>query len=231
MFHTETVSPRILKIFDSIKNLKEISSFKLVGGTALALQSGHRESVDIDMFSDKSFNQRELEYALINLFPEMEIASRGQNGFSCRINEVRCDFYDWHVRFIRPSVEFDGINLASMEDIAAFKLDAITHRTELKDFWDIGLLLEKFSLNEMLKFYREKYPYQDIRIVMDSLPKSRMLNDHVPYKIFTKHSVNDIKHKIQSSIDVFFEEQMNKKQKQTEQRQKSAEKLLEKKKK
>ena len=231
MLYTKTVSPRIVEALEKISALKELRSFRLVGGTALALQLGHRESVDVDMFSDTAFDGRTLEYLLGNLFPEMQVLSRSLNGFSCKLNEVRCDFYDWRNKFIRGSIDFKGIKIASLEDIAAFKLDALSHRTETKDFWDIAELLDKFSLQQLLGFYREKYPFQDIRIVMDSLPKVHSLQDNINYKIYRDHTLDLVKQKIQKSLDNFFNKQIENKQKQIEKRVKNAEKLIKKKKK
>ncbi|MBI4648191.1 MAG: nucleotidyl transferase AbiEii/AbiGii toxin family protein [Bacteroidia bacterium] len=231
MLHTNTITPRLLDVLDKIKHLEELRNFRLVGGTSLALQLGHRESADIDMFSDKSFNHQELEYILGKIFPQMQIISRSINGFSSLLNEVRCDFYDWRNKFIRPPVDFNGINLAAIEDITAFKLDAVSHRTEVKDFWDIAELLEKYSLKEMLGFYREKYPFQDIRIVLDSLPKVHRIQGNISYKIFREHSLDFVKQKIQNSLDVFFKEQIENKKKLYDERIKNAERLIAKKKK
>lgn len=73
--------------------------------------------------------------------------------------------YPWlsHVK------EEDGIKLAQMEDIAAMKLSAITGRGTKKDFVDISILLQYFSLKEMLEFYLQKYYDGSEFLVLKSL--------------------------------------------------------------
>lgn len=79
------------------------------------------------------------------------------------------DIYNWAVKFIRPVKQEGAIRLASLEDIAAFKLDAICHRKEKKDYVDIAILLENFSFSQILDFYREKFPMNDRRIVLTQI--------------------------------------------------------------
>lgn len=231
MFYTNTVSPRLLAVLNKLKLLNENYKFRLVGGTSLALQAGHRESVDIDLFSEQSFNLQNLEFDLRNIFPQLQFVSRSRNGFSTILEEIKCDFYDWRTKFIRPPLKFGGIFLASIEDIAAFKLDAICRRTETKDFFDIAVILEKFTLKDLLGFYNEKYPFQDIRIILDSLPKVHKLEGKVSYKIFSSMTLELVNEKIQNEIDNFFKEQLQLKLKKQEERLKNAESLLSKKKK
>lgn len=64
MLHYETVSPHLLNVLKKIQQLPEVSAFRLVGGTSLSLQMGHRTSVDIDLFTDKSFDIAELQKIL-----------------------------------------------------------------------------------------------------------------------------------------------------------------------
>ena len=75
--------------------------------------------------------------------------------------------------------------MASLEDIAALKLDAISSRKEQKDYIDLAVLLQKFPLSIMLKLYQEKFPNNDLRIVLSHLrnfegveesPKPEMLS-------------------------------------------------------
>lgn len=71
------------------------------------------------------------------------------------------------------------IRLSSLEDIAAFKLDAVCHRKEKKDYVDIAVLLKKFSFAEMLAFYREKFPVNDKRIVLTQILDTEGLENSV----------------------------------------------------
>ena len=50
MLQTQTVSPELMELLEKIMKLKQFDDFLLVGGTSLALQIGHRNSIDIDLF-------------------------------------------------------------------------------------------------------------------------------------------------------------------------------------
>ena len=90
-------------------------------------------------------------------------------GFTWVYQQLKIDFYDWKVPFLKlPHIEHD-MRLASPEDIAAYKLDAIVGRKTEKDYRDVAELLTQYSLSEMLGFYREKYPYNNPKLVVDHL--------------------------------------------------------------
>ena len=72
-------------------------------------------------------------------------------------------------KFIRPIQNIDNIRFAHIEDIAAMKLEAITSRNTKKDFYDIAELLKKYTFEELLSFYSEKYPYNDIKEVLENI--------------------------------------------------------------
>ena len=57
MLHTEVLEPRTLDILNDLVALDSLQSFYLVSGTALALQFGHRLSVDLDLFTTELFDQ------------------------------------------------------------------------------------------------------------------------------------------------------------------------------
>lgn len=48
MLHKETITPELLEVLQSLVSMDELAVFQLVGGTAIALQLGHRKSIDID---------------------------------------------------------------------------------------------------------------------------------------------------------------------------------------
>ena len=62
MLQTQTVSPELLELLKFIMKSEVFSDFILVGGTSLALQIGHRNSVDIDMFGNCEINEEVFEY-------------------------------------------------------------------------------------------------------------------------------------------------------------------------
>jgi len=140
------------------------------------LQIGHRMSDDLDFFTDKSFSIPDIRNAITNCIPAIQLIAQKPTGLSFLLPaeditgpRPKLDVYNWAVKFIRPQIVEDNISLASPEDIAAFKLDAICYRKEKKDYIDIAVLLNKFSFAEMIAFYQEKYPYGDKRVVLTQI--------------------------------------------------------------
>jgi predicted nucleotidyltransferase len=166
--HDSTVSPTLLKQLRQLMSLDILRSFRLVGGTALSLQLGHRESVDIDLFTDATYGNVDFELIEDTLklnFPFVSGAFSGQQGMglSCLIGRndseaIKLDlFYTDH--FVFPELIVDGIRMADIKEIAAMKLEVIGHDGRKKDFWDLHELLDHYSLEQMINFYEKRYPY------------------------------------------------------------------------
>ena len=112
MLHYETVSSDLLSILKKMQSLPELAAFRLVGGTSLALQIGHRISKDIDLFTDKSFVIPELQKTLSKTFNSFEVLWSNKNGFVSNIDNIKVDFFDWHIPFLKDAIKEDGICLA-----------------------------------------------------------------------------------------------------------------------
>ena len=72
MLHKQTTSPQLIKILELLMEMPRLSSFRLVGGTALSLLKGHRISVDIDLFTDQTYGTtdfEEIENEIKQIFP------------------------------------------------------------------------------------------------------------------------------------------------------------------
>jgi len=176
MLHLNTIDPFLYQILKDFSVLPELNDFFLVGGTSLALQMGHRKSDDLDFFTNSTFSVSTVKAAIFNYSPTFELLNETKNGISFLLNveenpvpQRKIDIYNWAVKFIRPPMIEDNIKLASLEDIAAFKLEAICHRKEKKDYVDIAVLLQKFSFGDLMSFYQEKYPYADKRVVLSQI--------------------------------------------------------------
>lgn len=169
MLQTQTVEPRTLELLRKLQSEPLISSFNLVGGTALALRLGHRKSIDLDLFTNEDFDIVELREMLVEKYAMKVAFERGQTlkGF---INGVMIDCIRFNYPHIKEPDIADGVRLESIPDIIAMKLDTISHNgTRIKDFIDIATLSSQYSLNEMLKFYLAKYPNANVLMPVKSL--------------------------------------------------------------
>jgi hypothetical protein len=135
----------------------ELSSFVLVGGTALALHVGHRKSIDLDLFSPAGFDSTELGRHMKEKHA-FEINTIAKNTLTGFISGVKIDLLAHRYPYVEPPLLLEGIRLSSMKDIAAMKLNAIAgNGTRIKDFIDVAWLSCKMSLATMLEAYRTKY--------------------------------------------------------------------------
>lgn len=113
MLQTNAVTPACLELIKELQMLEPLKSFLLVGGTALALQIGHRKSVDIDLFTNKHFDTLDMKFFLQNHFtPEFATdITTNRNGLKSTIKNVKCDIENWAVNWIDPIVEMDEIKM------------------------------------------------------------------------------------------------------------------------
>lgn len=157
-------------------DVPELKDFSLVGGTALALQFGHRLSIDLDLFTNKPFFYYEIVNALKTVFgTAFEFEEKESDfGIFCFINSIKVDIINYRHAQIAETVSEGLIRMYSPEDIAAMKIQAILGRGKKKDFWDIAELLDYFSLQEIIAFHQKKFPSQHLLI---SIPQALVYFD------------------------------------------------------
>src|SRR5665213_147519 len=97
MLYYKTVSPNLLMILKRLMSFSELDKFRLVGGTSLALQVGHRKSIDIDFFCEKEFDNKHLQFFLQKNFENFVLDWQNTEGFVVRIDDVKVDFFSWHI--------------------------------------------------------------------------------------------------------------------------------------
>lgn len=163
-----TVKPILRTTLERLMLIEEFSPFRLVGGTSLSLRYGHRMSDDIDLFTDATYASidfQSLQNILQKAFPYC-IGDCGYNvsfGVSYIVGNskeecVKLDLF-YTDTFIRPVEKHDTIRMAAVDDIVAMKIDVISRGGRKKDFWDIHLLHNEYSIEQMLSLYEERYPY------------------------------------------------------------------------
>lgn len=159
---TETLpknTAELLKIFQE-RNPGFLEDFYLSGGTALALQIGHRESEDLDFFSQEIFDPQRLQQSLLK-YGKLEQTELAEGTVNTFLNGVRLQFLEYPYGLIKPTVEWKSMQLSSVEDIACTKLQTIGMRGSKKDFIDLYFLLDRYSLSNLFKLMEKKYPQVD----------------------------------------------------------------------
>lgn len=169
MLHTESVAPATLGLLKKLTQLPSLKNFNLVGGTALALQIGHRVSVDLDFFNPNPF---EVEDVLQEIKAEnynITIIGKQANNLNILVNGVKVDILKYTYPLVKPSIEVEGVKMLTKEDIAAMKLSAITNRGDKKDFTDLYFLLKEIDFSRLIDFYKEKYQIDEVFHIYKSL--------------------------------------------------------------
>lgn len=179
MLYYTTISPILKYCLERLMVSEVFSEFRLVGGTALSLQCGHRESVDIDLFTDSTYgfvNFEVLETELHQLFSYVSSFERipVALGKSYEIGKdaaetIKLDVF-YTDKFIQNFHVEDGIRMATIEEIIAMKLDVIQRGGRKKDFWDLHVLISQYTLKEMLALHERRYPYShDKELILQNL--------------------------------------------------------------
>jgi len=168
MLHIKTVEPHTLSVLRQLMEMPELKIFSLVGGTALSLLYGHRMSIDLDLFSNKHFDNNEIINAFENEFQDKFIMEQKppRFGIFCYIDKVKVDIIRHPHPLIRPEIEKDGIRMFSTEDIIAMKVQAILGRGKKKDFWDVAELIKHYSIADFIQYHKEKYTTQNLLITV-----------------------------------------------------------------
>jgi len=163
-----TLKPLLLNVLKALMGAREFDVFRLVGGTALSLYRGHRESADIDLFSDAPYDS--IDFIAIDSFlhktfsyvdsNENNIVGIGKSYFVGRNKDdcVKLDLF-YTDGFIQEIILIDGMRLATVEEIIAMKIDVISRGGRKKDFWDIHELKDDYSLGKMIDLHKQRNPY------------------------------------------------------------------------
>jgi hypothetical protein len=108
----------------------------LAGGTALALHLNHRSSYDLDLYSPKQFIESQ-QVQRFETLPEFKLVETSWQTVMGRSGDTDISLFYYQYPHLQPPVEFNQLPIASMTDIAAMKLEAISTRGLKRDFFDL----------------------------------------------------------------------------------------------
>ena len=168
MLYLETVESSTLELLKKLQRLPVLEQTRLVGGTALALQLGHRKSIDLDFFGTVDCEAEYLRESIAGI-ASLTILKESPHIHNYIVDGIKVDIVNYKYPWLDDVVLEQGLRLASVSDIAAMKITAIIGRGTKKDFIDIAFLLHHFSLEEILHFYAAKYNDSSVFMAMKSL--------------------------------------------------------------
>lgn len=189
----------ILPYLETFKN-----DFYLAGGTALALQIGHRESIDFDFFSEKKFNNNKLFEQIKNNLSAYQVKKVQDEKDTLTVildNQSKISFFFYPYPLLEPLITEKYLNLASIRDIACMKLSAIVNRSVQKDYVDLYFILQQYPLSELLQSARKKFPEIETNLIIKSLVYFDDLNEEpINFKNNQDVPLNRIKHFLRQTV-------------------------------
>lgn len=153
----KTVPDALARNLESLGKEKGVEQFYLAGGTALALQLGHRLSYDLDFFTEQDFSEKKL-VEMLGQLGELTVDHLAEDTMLGTLNGARISFFWYRHPLLFPAIPFLNIRLADIRDIGAMKLDAIQSRGKKRDFIDLRAIMQKgITLKSLLSFFERKY--------------------------------------------------------------------------
>lgn len=170
-FHPRVLSPAQHAAARRLGPVMRERGFYLAGGTALALQLGHRRSVDLDWFTPEPMPDPLLLARALQEQVDLRVESTERGTLHGTTASVRASFLEYRYPLLAPLAEWApaSVSIASLDDIAAMKLAAVAQRGSKKDFVDVYALGRRLTLARMLDLYARKYEIEDYGHVLFAL--------------------------------------------------------------
>lgn len=143
--------------------------FYLAGGTGLALQLGHRTSIDFDFFSGKKFEEGEFEKALYDNIKNFKVERKGWQTFIGQASKIDISFFYYDHPLLEPLIKTEYLNILPVPDIAAMKLIALTDRGVRRDFLDLYVVAKEHGLDKIFRWTSKKFPHYDLHFCIKAL--------------------------------------------------------------
>lgn len=162
MIHKETITENMSKIAQIIFD-KFDEDYYLAGGTAIALQIGHRKSVDLDYFINKNIDTLKLKNQILEIFDgsDIQFVFEDKNTLWCSIDHVKVSFISRQDVMLQEFLILDNFRLVSVEDLVVMKLLAICSREEYKDYFDLACLSTVTDVRKWNSWWQEVYKNSD----------------------------------------------------------------------
>jgi len=144
---------------ESIMLNPNFNNFYLAGGTALALQLGHRKSIDLDFFSQKEFNTGLTNDLKTKNITDYKVVSLSDNSIELIINNTKIFFFYFAFPLFKKLKTISNIRLADPMNIGLMKLLALQGRSSRKDIIDLYLIDQQvIPLEKLLNIFEEHFP-------------------------------------------------------------------------
>lgn len=154
----------------------------LVGGTALALQLGHRVSVDLDFVMPAPFQQpRELIGELVDEGIALRVREASPRAIHGTVRRIKVSLLPYRYPTLKHCRRFRDMNcdVAALDDLAAMKIGAVVQRGLKRDFVDVWALLQSgWTVSKLIRAYQTQYDVHGTAHVLIALTYFDDTNKH-----------------------------------------------------
>lgn len=189
----------ILPLLGEFKN-----QFYLAGETGLALQIGHRDSVDFDFFTETDYDTALLFQKVEKVFAGRKIDEvQNETGTITIIvdGKIRISFLYYPYKLLLPPIDEPFLKIASIADIAAMKISAITSRAAFKDYVDMFFIFNHLPFKKIIAYSREKMPFLDENLIRKSMVYfDDIKEEELIFKTSARPSLEDVKERIRREV-------------------------------
>ena len=156
VWHREVITPAAEQTLHELQHASVLTGFYLAGGTGLALQFGHRRSLDLDFFSLELFEE-DAVLQQVQQVSGFSLDAKSPHTLHAAIGGVKVSFLGYAYPLLFPLKEFLSIRIAGARDIACMKLSAIASRGTRRDFVDLYAAANELGLPQLLELFHRKY--------------------------------------------------------------------------
>jgi len=186
-WHGNVISSSTEATLRALEGAKLLDRFYLAGGTALALQFGHRRSLDLDFFSQELFSEDALLQQMQKLVG-FSLVQKASFTLHATIQGTKVSFLGYAYPVLFPMRHFLGVAIADPRDIACMKVTAIASRGTRRDFVDLYVMAQRFGLKEILRLFTQKYAqtnYNKLHILKSLTYFADAEKDPMPHMLIT----------------------------------------------
>lgn len=202
MLHYEILDKKRVEIIPLFRPFKK--DFYLAGDTGLALQIGHRDSLDFDFFSQKAFDPGKLFLTLKDIFEGFKLIKVQEEKDTLSVileDSIKISFFTYNYGLVKRPIKEDYFNLASLEDIGCMKLSAVVSRATNKDYIDLYFILKRIPLAVLLKEAGKKFPELDQNLILKSLVYFKDIGKNpIRFRNNNKVGFSEVKNFIKKSV-------------------------------
>ena len=155
-WHREVITAATEATLRSFRNATLLDGFYLAGGTGLALQIGHRVSLDLDFFAADLFDEESL-LQRIQALDDFSLIAKAPHTLHAVIQGTKVSFLGYAYPVLFDFGQFQAVAVADSRDIACMKISAIASRGTKRDFVDLYISAQQFGLQNLLQWFDRKY--------------------------------------------------------------------------